>query len=169
MKDILQFLSNNLAVILSSLISIFTVIGTIINAMYQTNKQSKSKAMELYFQAQLNAYTELYHKSIEIDHQLNEGEERDLRPFAAACKNAELLSPSHVAEQIINFEATCFTLVKEIDENNVSEKTEQQFSLQLEIVGCLLRNELMRYDKNRPKSDKKIKNLIKLSKVQYKK
>jgi len=55
-----MFDSSNIAIIMSSIISIVSIISAVEIAVYQQRNQKESKAMEMYFIVQAKAYKEFY-------------------------------------------------------------------------------------------------------------
>lgn len=164
MDKIIQFLSesNNFALLLSSCVSICVSIVSAVVSVMQSRKQYREKSMELYFEAQYNAYTDFFKAATEADRELKNGESRDTRVLIAAAKNAELLSPYHVAKIIDDFCAVYMDYLSEEDKGNLSEKTEEEFKFSLEMVTIYLREELLRYDFHNKRNKRKRKQLKKL-------
>ena len=154
---ILSFLSDNLAIILSSGVSMCAIFGTI----YQSKSQHNEKSMELYFEAQLKAYTEFYNIASDLERDLKPKESRDVRKLIAAAKNAELLSPYHVAVIIDNFCAVYLDYLYESDIGEVSEEMHDDFKTSLELVTMYLREELLKYDSKRTIKEKRLRKKLK--------
>ncbi|MCI5752325.1 MAG: hypothetical protein MR038_07605 [Oscillospiraceae bacterium] len=138
----------DLALILSTSVSIITLITTSIVTIYQEYNQQKTTSMEMYFEAQLKAYMDFYQMTAELDFDLKEGEVRDARNLISAAKIAEMLSPQLVADCIEDFCAVYLDYIYETDNNgSASEKTIKEFKDSLFLINKLMRDELMRYDK----------------------
>lgn len=155
MDKLIKFLSesNNLALFLSSCVSICVSITATITTIYQSKKQYKETSMKLYFDAQYKAYTDLYKFATNLDRDLKPKEERDVREFIAAAKNAELLSQPHVAEIIDNFCSVYLDFLDESDTEEISTEMKEEFATSLDIVTIYLREELLKYDFHRKHSD----------------
>lgn len=170
MDKLIKFLSesNNFALILSSLVSICVAITATITAVYQSKKQYRETSMKLYFDAQYEAYTELYRIASDLDRDLKPKEIRDVRELVAAAKKAELLSPHHVAEIIDNFCAVYFDFLDESDTGEISKEIEEEFKTSLNLLTMYLREELLRYDFHH-KHGKKIRKSLKKLYLKYSK
>lgn len=161
MNEIIEFLSksNNFALVLSSLVSICVAICTAIVSIRQSKNQYREKSMSLFFDTQLKAYTQLYKAAAELQRDLKPKETRDIRSLIWAAKNAEIISPYHVAEIIDDFCAVYSDYLYKDDEGNATEKDIKEFQDSLKLMTIYIREELLRFDFQNKKPNKKRKQL----------
>ena len=168
MDKLIDFLStsNNLAIVLSSIVSFVAVIITgivsIIVSKNQVKHQYKEKSMSLFFEAQLKAYTELYKAAAELERDLKPKETRDIRALIIAAKNAEIVSTEPVAAMIDNFCGTFADFLEKEDSGDFSEEDIKDFKNSLKMMTIYIREELLRFDYYEKKTAKKRKKLQKL-------
>ena len=148
----------DIALILSTAVSIVSIATATITTIYQQYNDRKTTAMEMYFEAQLNAYKEFYTMATTMDMAFVEGKERpDEAAFIAAAKTAEILSPPVVAEVINHFCSVYYDYIEESKRKGISEKTKNEFKEALFMLTTYMREELMRHDGGNRKYLKYIK------------
>lgn len=148
MNELIQFLSesNNFALILSALVSISATICSTVTAIQQRTYNYREKTMGMYFEKQLNAYTELLDAAAELERDMEPTEIKDLRRLIAAAKKAEMLSPDHVAAMIDDFCSFLIDFIEKEDSAKITPADEKEFKEELHLLMHYLREELMRFD-----------------------
>ena len=154
--NILNFLSENLQTIASTFIALTALHGTI----YTAKNQNKTKSMELYFEAQLKAYTDLFRIISEMDKDPSKNETRDLRKLVMYAKSAEILSPYNLAKVIDNFCSWYIDYLLEMDIGELSEETYSSWKKSLSLMSNMMREELLRHGNIKRKSDKIFKKIV---------
>lgn len=154
--NILEFLSENFQTIASTFIALFALYGT----LYTAKNQNKTKSMELYFEAQLKAYSNLLRIVSELDKDLKKNEDRDLRELVMSAKSAEILSPHNLAKVIDHFCSWHIDYLVEMDRGELSEETYSEWKRSLCLMSNMMREELLRYGKFKRKTDKIFKKVF---------
>lgn len=168
MDKLIDFLStsNNLAIVLSSIVSLgavmITGIVSIIVSNNQAKHQYKEKSMSLFFEAQLKAYTELYKVAAELERDLKPYEKRDIRALIIAAKNAEIVSTEPVAAMIDNFCGTFTAFLEKEDSGEFSEEDVKDFKDSLKLMTIYLRTELLAFNSQEKRAKKERQKLQKL-------
>lgn len=142
----------DIALILSTAVSIVSIVATAVTTICQQHNARKTTAMEMYFEAQLNAYKEFYAIATTMDMELLGGvEQPNEAAFIAAAKTAEILSPPVVADVIDHFCDVYSEYADEISKNDVSPKIQKEFKDALFMLTAYMRAELMRHEKSNRK------------------
>lgn len=154
---LIDIVKDNFPLILSTIVAIISVIVNAIVAIKQATSEKKLRSMDLYFNAQYEAYSALYEAAAELEFDLKPKEKRDIRKLIAAAKKAEMLSPELVVEVIEHFCAIYIDYIdKEDNKEKISSETEQDFKDALFMLNTYLRAELRRFNKIENKQIRKI-------------
>lgn len=150
---LISILSENFPLILSSVVSIFSIVVNVFVVLKQTSSERKTKAMDLYFKAQYEAYKELYEAAIELEIGLKSGEPQDIKRLFSTVKSAEILSPGAVVTIIDDF-CRIYTLYfeKKNSGEQVSPKLENALKEVISTLGYVLSKELMRFNEKESES-----------------
>lgn len=157
LKKLLEILSSNFPLILSTIVSLCALFVS----LYQTNNQRRIKITELYFEAQLKAYTEFYNLIISLEYDLEQDEIRDIRPILKASKSAALISTHDIAMEISNFCSIYMDYIREMDCGKLTENTRWLFENSLNNISILFREEMFRHDTMKRNISKKYKKYFK--------
>lgn len=156
-----MFDSSNIAIIMSSIISIVSIISAVEIAVYQQRNQKESKAMEMYFTVQAKAYKEFY---VAVSNYNDDTNEELYIRLIEASKFAEIVSPKLLADAFDCY-SLCITYEHEkaigngtIDADYEYIKNKKEYALS--IIRISIRNELTRYDSFSRKYLKRIKKLM---------
>lgn len=151
----IQVLEENFPLILSTAVSIVAVCATI----YQSSIARKNKITDLYFSAQLKAYTELYKAIGNLDQNYSPD---NISAFIAASQSAMLISTHQNAEIISNFYAVYLDFVDAKNKQDVSPELMAEFKDSRDVLNIMLREELLRFDTPKRKIERHLKREIKM-------
>lgn len=159
----IHVLEENFPLILSTVVSIVAVCATI----YQSSIARKNKITDLYFSAQLKAYTELYKAIGNLDQNYSP---ENISALITASQSAMLISTHQNAEIISNFYAVYLDFVEAKNKQDISPELMTEFKNSRDILNIMLREELLRFDNSKRKVERYLKREIKTqSKLQDKK
>ena len=86
--SLISVLNENFPLILSTVVSIVSIGVNAAVVIRQTSSERKIKSMDLYFNAQYEAYKELYEAAVELEIDLQPNEIRDTRRLISAAKKS---------------------------------------------------------------------------------
>lgn len=147
MDFICELVRNNFALLLSTLVSIFSI-G--VNC-YQVRAGKKEKIMSMYFSAQLDAYRELYRAIGQLEGFLSD---ENVGKFVAAGQTAMLVSTHKNAEIISHFMAVFLDYVRDREQGKVTQARVDEFVQARKMLEFFLREEMYRYDTMKRPLDK---------------